>query len=128
MQYGIARTLVLAIAGSAEAEVARMVHEVLTRHRDELVQALVAFVCEKVTPESAFDFETQLAGSFRDIARQLVEAAFNLLESDAAEAMPHDVVRGNEGYRRLAGKTPSRRVGTLFGTVTLWRQGYRPWD
>ena len=128
MQYGIARTLVLAIAGRAEAEVARMVHEVLTRHRDELVQALVAFVGEKVTPESAFDFEAELAGRFREIARQLAEVAFNLLESDAAESMPHDVVRGNEGYRRLAGKTPHRRVGTLFGTVTLWRHGYRPWD
>lgn len=128
MQYGIAGTLVLAIVGSAKAEVARRVDEVLTRQRDDLVQALVAFVGENVTPEGSFDFETQLAGSFREIARQLVEVAFNLLEPDAAEAMPHDVVRGNEGYRRLADKTPHRRVGTLFGTVTLWRYGYRPWD
>lgn len=128
MQYGIARTLVLAIVGSAEAEVARRVDEVLRRQRDDVVRALVAFVYENVTPESAFDFETRLAGSLREIARQLVEMAFNLLEPDAAPAMPHDVVRGHEGYRRLDDKTPHRRVGTLFGTVTLWRYGYRPWD
>lgn len=128
MPYSIARTPVWAIAGRAEAEVARKVSEVLTRHRDELVQALVAFVCEKVTPESTFDFEVELAERSREIARQLAEVAFNLLESDAAESMPHDVVRGNEGYRRLSDKTPNRRVGTLFGTVTLWRHGYRPWD
>ena len=128
MQYGIARMLMLAIAGSSAAEVAQKVDDVLSRQRDDVVRTLMAFVCEDVTPEAAFDFETRLAESFREIARQLVEVAFNLLEPEAAEAMPHDVVRDHEGYRRLDDKTPNRHVGTLFGTVTLWRYGYRPWD
>jgi len=128
MQYGIARTLALAMAGNTAAEVVRRAEDVLTQHRDELVQALVAFACQEVTPESTFAFETQLAGKCREIARRLLEVAFNLLEPETSETLPHDVVCGAEGFRRLNDKTPHRFVGTLFGTIELWRYGYRPWD
>jgi hypothetical protein len=31
-------------------------------------------------------------------------------------------------YRRLGQATPNRHVASLFGTITLWRHGYRPSD
>ena len=128
MKYGIARMLGLAIAGKHVSEVHELVQTVFTRQGGMLVQAIMKFACEFVTPERTFDFETQMAGQLREIGRLLLQDVFNLLESPTAEALPHDVTGGGEGFRRLNDKTRNQRVSTMFGTIELRRFGYRALD
>jgi hypothetical protein len=51
----------------------------------------------------------------------------NGYESEDPEDAPHDVTYESGGYRRLNEKTRNARVATLFGTIELWRRGYRYW-
>lgn len=64
----------------------------------------------------------------RELARQITQCAYNRLSPPEAADAPHDVQHDGLGYRRLNEKTPNRNVATLFGKITLWRHGYRPWQ
>lgn len=128
MQNCIAQALVLAIAGDIVAKVQEKVDEALSESREELEQACMAFLSEDISPHSTFDFETKLAKTVRELGRRLVEKVGNVIEPADADDMPHDLMKGNEGHRVLKAKTANRNVGTLFGTITLNRFGYRSWD
>lgn len=52
-----------------------------------------------------------------------METTYNQVAA-ASGAAARVVYDGGE-YSRLSQPTPNRYVGTLFGTITLWRQGYR---
>ncbi|MCI0355804.1 MAG: transposase [Acidobacteria bacterium] len=71
------------------------------------------------------NFERELSALLRDVGRMVTELAYNQLERDQPEQLPHDVVHEAGAYRRLNAKTPNREVATLFGKITLWRHGYR---
>lgn len=70
-------------------------------------------------------FEQKLATQSRDLARAVVEFAYNQLEAEEPQDLPHHVHHEAGQYRRLNQKTPNREVATLFGKITLWRHGYR---
>jgi hypothetical protein len=71
------------------------------------------------------EFERELAGVSRELARAATEFAYNQLEPADPEELPHHVRHEAGQYRRLNRKTPNREVATLFGKITLWRHGYR---
>jgi len=71
------------------------------------------------------DFEQGLAELVRELARGAVEFAYNHLEGDQPEELPHHLQHEAGQYRRLNRKTANREVATLFGKITLYRHGYR---
>jgi hypothetical protein len=77
------------------------------------------------SPAAALEFERALAELGREVAREVVEVVYNSLEPDEADGQPAHVRHEAGEYRRLNAKTPNRHVATLFGTITLWRRGYR---
>jgi hypothetical protein len=83
---------------------------------------------QEVSPAACLEFERRLQGELREMARQIAEATYNRLSPEQAADAPHDVQHAGQGYRRLNEKTPNRNVATLFGKITLWRHGYRPWE
>ena len=88
-------------------------------------QLIVNFHNTEPTPASSHHFEVQLQESLRELGRILVEWAYNHFEPDDSQLMPGHLHFENVWYRRR-GKSPNRKVATLFGTITLWRYLYQP--
>jgi hypothetical protein len=88
------------------------------QHFEELV---LGFLSAGASPSATFDLECHLADVVRELGRRMVELVYNRLEGDEAAVLPSHVRHDGEDYRRLNDKTPNRHVGTLFGTITLWR-------
>ncbi len=81
----------------------------------------------RLTPGMFLQWEIQLVILLRDFGRMLVELLLNGREGDGG-LLPHDVLYEGQGYRRLGKKTRNAHVATLFGTICLWRFGYRFWE
>jgi hypothetical protein len=96
--------------------------------RPKLVEAVQTFLASPVSPTVFFTFEIALLGLTREIGRRLVELAINLLEPEDPAQLSHDCWFQSSGYRRRNRKTRKAGVATLFGTVVLWRRGYRGWE
>jgi len=62
------------------------------------------------------------------LGRRLLQAMLNALEPDDPLRLPTDLWFESSGYRRREEKTRNAHVGTLLGTVVLWRRGYRSWE
>jgi hypothetical protein len=77
------------------------------------------------SPAAALEFECELAELLREIGREVVEFAYNQIEPEQSEQLPHYLQYEAGQYRRLNRKTPNRDVATLFGKITLRRHGYR---
>ena len=77
------------------------------------------------SPAAALEFERELAELLREIGREVVEFAYNQIEPEQSEQLPHYLQYEAGQYRRLNRKTPNRDVATLFGKIALWRHGYR---
>jgi hypothetical protein len=77
------------------------------------------------SPAAALAFERELSELLREVGRVILELAYNRLEPEQPEELPHYVTHEAGQYRRLNRKTPNREVATLFGKITLWRHGYR---
>lgn len=86
------------------------------------------FLVRPVSPETTLEFERELAAATRELGRLVAEWSFNALEPAAPQQQPHDVQVQSQGFRRLRDRTPNRDVATQFGTITLWRRGYRSWS
>ena len=98
------------------------------QYRLRMEETVRKFALGEITPEAMFDFERQIAADVRELTRQFMERVLNMLEADDAAAMPHDVCYRSTGFRRLNRKTRNARVATLFGTIVVWRYGYRDWQ
>jgi len=75
-----------------------------------------------------FAFEMMLLGLVRELGRLLLELTVNSLEPEQSSPIPRDLWYQCSGYRRRKNKTRNANVGTLLGTVTLWRRGYLSWE
>jgi hypothetical protein len=82
-------------------------------------------LAREASPAAALAFERELGELLRQVGRVIVELAYNHLEPDQPEELPHYVTHEGGQYRRLNHKTPNREVATLFGKITLLRHGYR---
>src|SRR3954453_2921692 len=90
----------------------------------ELGRLIVHFRRAEPTPRDSHRFETRLQELLRELGRIVVEWTFNHLEPHDRRDLPAQIESGGTWYRRR-GKTPNRKVATLFGTITLWRMLYQ---
>jgi len=96
--------------------------------RPQLISAVRAFLDNPVSATAFFAFEIAVLGLTRELGRLLVQSVLHALEPENADHLPRDVWFQCGGYRRSHRKTRNAYVATLFGTVTLWRRGYRGWQ
>lgn len=120
-------TLINCVFATAVADVDRRVNEILCGKMTEIIELVVHFLSQPITPTTFFEFEERLREIVRESGREVIEFAVNECEPESAEDTPHDVKYEAGGYRRLRNKTPNRFVETTFGTITLQRHGYRYW-
>lgn len=119
-------TVVRAVLASVIAK--QLNQEIQTRIEQrmrEMVSAALRFASEPVTPVSTAAFEKEVATLVREVGRQVVEATYNQIEPDASAEMPSVLHWEATTYRPVGEKTPNRYVASVFGTLTLWRHGYR---
>ena len=90
----------------------------------QIGRLIVRFRRTDLTPQACHQFETQLQELLRELGRIIVEWTFNHLEPRDKKEMPNQICFQGVWYRRRS-KTPNRKVGTLFGTITLWRMLYQ---
>lgn len=127
MPYATQLALLLASIPCIEKGLEARIRQIIERRLERVDEIALTFLLGKMCPLSSFDLETAIAGDLRELGRSLVEMLYNLIEPDKAEEMPHDVIYEAGGYRRLNRKTRNGYVATLFGTIELWRYGYRYW-
>ena len=73
------------------------------------------------SPEAAVEFERELAELLRQVGREITEFAYNQVEPERNEQLPHYLAYEAGQYRRVNRKTLNREVATLFGKITLRR-------
>jgi hypothetical protein len=127
MSYATHLLLIQASVDGIEKEIRERLSKVYQAQNERIHELVLKFVLAEVSPGSTFDFETELAEVVRELGRRVVEEVYNMLEADDSEQLPHDLWYEATGYRRLNQKTRNAHVATLFGTIQLWRYGYRYW-
>jgi len=95
--------------------------------RPMCVDTVRSFLSQPLSPSTFFAFEMALLCVVRSLGRLLLEKTINVLEPPQAELLPRDLWFQSSGYRRRNTKTRNGHIATLFGTVSLWRRGYRCW-
>ncbi len=96
--------------------------------RPILVGIVLEFLAKPLSPVAFFDLEMALLACLRELGRRIVERTVNCLEPECADPLPRDLWFQSGGYRRRNNKTCNRHLASLFGTITLWRRGYRSWE
>ena len=109
-------------------EAQRLVDGVLDRARQPLIDAVVAFFEQPISPLTLMAFEMALLGLVREMGRQLLEGVLNACEPGRPDELPKDVWFECGGYRRRNQKTANRNVASRFGDIVLHRYGYRSWQ
>lgn len=109
-------------------EAERLVDSVFDRARQPLIDTLVFFFEQQVSPLALMALEIALLGLVRELGRQLLEGVLNLCEPGRAEEMPKDIWFECGGYRRRNQKTANRHLASRFGDIVLHRYGYRSWQ
>jgi len=127
MPYATRLLLLVTSLPALNEELRDRIQRLLDECGDALDETILSFIFKEISPSSTQDFEQRLAEEMRELGRQLMELTVNLLDPEDPEGAPHDVTYASGGYRRLNRKTRNAHVGTLFGTIELWRRGYRYW-
>lgn len=96
--------------------------------RPMLIGAVQNVFANPIGPAIFFTFEITLLQLTRELGRLLVESAINALEPENPSQLCRDLWFEGSGYRRRDQKTRNAYVATLFGTVVLWRRGFRSWE
>jgi hypothetical protein len=125
----LASVLLTADAASRSPEAAPQpnLDDVLQQTLDRLRQLVADFCQQPLSPQAALQFEQQLQGQMRELGRLATQWTYNHIEPHQARDLPQHVCFEASLYTRLNRKTP-QSVATLFGTIRLWRTGYRPSD
>jgi hypothetical protein len=106
----------------------QIVDEAWLQIRPALIALVGGFLASPPSPQGFLAFELGLLGLLRQFGRLLIDATVNTLEPSSPAEFPRDLWFEYGGYRRRNEKTCNTFVATLFGTITLWRRGYRSWD
>lgn len=122
--YGLAGTTEDLQRQTAEA----IVDAALQTVRPRLVDVVRTFIDHPISATAFLAFEWALLGGLRELGKLLLESVLNVLEGPRPEQLPREVWFESSGYRRCGRKTKNASVATRFGTVTLWRYGYRGWE
>lgn len=94
----------------------------------EMAELIHDFRISDPTPESAWQFEQMLNRLLREIGRRIVEWVYNDIEPPSRDLLPTRLHFAGTWYQRNSKKTANRDVATLFGTITLMRFLYRPFE
>lgn len=90
----------------------------------ELVGKVQEFLDQAATPQGLHRFEKDLSALGRDMLRRILQWTLNELER--TKAMPCPKYMEFEGARRTRSTGKTRQgVLSLFGSINLWRYGYR---
>jgi hypothetical protein len=98
--------------------------DTLTDASDRLRTLIEDLRRQPLTPSAVAQFERDVQQTTRELAGVATQWAYNHVEPASVEQAPAEVFCAGHAYRRLRRQTP-QRVSTLFGTITLWRRGYR---
>lgn len=120
--------LTWATAQQRESAAEGIVDQVWRRLRPQCIGLVAGFLGEPVSPGGAHRFELALIALVRELGRLLMQATLDALEPEEPKPLPDDLWFQCSGYRRRKEKTRNAHVATLFGTIVLWRRGYRSWD
>jgi hypothetical protein len=105
--------------------IGKELEKLFEEHNRQMTARVLAFLSGEVTPESAFQFEEDLAQMAREVNRLVTELTYNSAEPDSPDALPTHLRFEAGFYRRLNRKTRNQHVATRFGKITLWRFPYR---
>ena len=126
MTYSIWTKMLLA---TALTDVDEELHHVMDPIVKKISKIVIGFLCGEVSPTQSFQFEEALQEVLRELGRVIAGWAYNRVEPDDPETLPHDVHYDGSHYRRLNHQTANRNVSrTRFGKIVLWRFGYRDWQ
>ena len=106
----------------------QIVDAVLAQVKQPLVDAVVVFFENSLSPTTLMVFEMALLGLVREMGRQLLELVLNACEPGQPDLLPGNLWCGCGGYRRRNQKTANRHVASRFGDIVLHRYGYRSWQ
>jgi hypothetical protein len=81
-----------------------------------------------ITPSAACSFEQELQEMLREMGRVIYQWVVNHLEADDLSQAPPLVHFEQNVYRRRAPSPRRGGIATLFGTISLWRIRYEPYD
>ena len=104
-----------------------LVNQSLDAIRPQLIACIGELLRAPLGAASLFQFETTLLMLVRELGRLIMQATLQSLER-AAPLLPGDIYLDCGGYRRRSKQTANRNIATRFGTITLWRVGYRSWQ
>lgn len=80
------------------------------------------FLLQTITPETTYQFESDLADVLRELGRKITQEVYNHIEPSTPEAMPKQVQFEDHQYSRKNAKSNNRNgIGTLFGKIQLTR-------
>ncbi len=128
MDHLTAWGLSTATAHQREMVAERIVDQAWQCVRPQFITLLAGLLGEALSPSGVLRFEQALVVLVRELGRLVIQATLNALEPDSPEALPQDLWFESSGYRRRTKKTRNAHVATLFGTIVLWRLGYRSWE
>ena len=116
---------------ATESQRIQLVENLVNQSLDLIRPRLIACVGEllglPIGPKTLFQFETTLLTLLRELGRLIMQATLQSLEP-APAMLPADIYLQCGGYRRRSKQTANRHIATRFGTITLWRIGYRSWQ
>ncbi len=128
MDHLTAWGLSTATARQREVVAAQIVDQAWQSVRSQFITLLAGFLGASLSPGGVLRFEQALVVLVRELGRLVLQATLNALEPDPPEALPQDLWFECSGYRQRTKKTRNAHVATLFGTIVLWRRGYRSWE
>ena len=128
MDHGKGFGLADATARQRATTAERIVDQAWLVVRPMCLELVVSFLAKTLCPKAFFAFELALLAVVRELGRLLLELTINSLEPEQPQLLPRDMWFRGGGYCRRSNKTRNTNVGSLFGTVTLWRRGYRSWE
>jgi len=105
-----------------------IVDQAIVAIRPRLVVAIAGFIGAPINPTSFFEFELMLLSLVREFGRLLLQAVVQSLEPEDPSWLSRDVYFQSGGYRRRGDRTRNVNIGTRFGSIVLWRRGYRSWQ
>lgn len=106
----------------------RLVDDAFATMRTKLVAAIAQFLGAPLTPSGFHAFECLLWILMRDLGRILLQTVIQALEPEESLQLPRDLVFEAGCYRRRGDRTRNANIATRFGTIVLWRKGYRSWQ
>lgn len=105
-----------------------LVEQAIESIKPSLVDAVAEFLSHPVAAKPLFTLELALLTLVREFARTLLQQTLQGLEPDDPHSIPQNLYFQCGGYRRRNTKTRNANIATRFGTITLWRRGYRSWQ